>query len=212
VALPRISRYPGMARRRRSADVCEFWSRRGAAREPAAGETIPGFNDVYKGTIEWRLERSRDGKLKPFATILCWNFMTSPDDRQTSGRKLVITKLGPGGVCHVGYVDAAPVRTPMNSQASLRMKKRVHSSAESISLSRWEIVRRISDQDAGDRDLRRSRRKLPCRAPCRQRLPTNAPPPGRRGLDRIEPRARCRRAPKPPGSLRRFAEGPCEPR
>ena len=79
---------------------------RGAAREPAAGETIPGFNDVYKGTIEWRLERSRDGKLKPFATILRWNFMTSPDDRQTSGRKLVITKLGPGGVCHVGYVDA----------------------------------------------------------------------------------------------------------
>jgi hypothetical protein len=79
---------------------------RGAAREPAAGETIPGFNDVYKGAIEWRLERSRDGKLKPFATILRWNFMTSPDDRQTSGRKLVITKLGPGGVCHVGYVDA----------------------------------------------------------------------------------------------------------
>ena len=79
---------------------------RGAAREPAAGETIPGFNDVYKGAIEWRLERSRDGKLKPFATILRWNFMTSPDDRQTSGRRLVITKLGPGGVCHVGYVDA----------------------------------------------------------------------------------------------------------
>jgi hypothetical protein len=79
---------------------------RNAAREPAAGETIAGFNDVYKGTIEWRLERRRDGKLKPFATILRWNFMTSPDDRRTSGRRLVVTKLGPGGVCHVGYVDA----------------------------------------------------------------------------------------------------------
>jgi hypothetical protein len=79
---------------------------RGAAREPAAGETIPGFNDVYKGTIEWRLERNRDGKLKPFATIMRWNFMTSPGDRQAGGRKLVVTKLGPGGVCHVGYVDA----------------------------------------------------------------------------------------------------------
>jgi hypothetical protein len=79
---------------------------RNAARESAAGETLPGFNDVYKGTIEWRLERKPDGKLKPFATILRWNFMTNPDDRQASGRKLVVTKLGPGGVCHVGYVDA----------------------------------------------------------------------------------------------------------
>jgi hypothetical protein len=69
-------------------------------------QTLPGFNDVYKGTIEWRLERKPDGKLKPFATILRWNVMTNPDDRQASGRKLVVTKLGPGGVCHVGYVDA----------------------------------------------------------------------------------------------------------
>jgi hypothetical protein len=79
---------------------------RNAAREPAAGETIAGFNDAYKGTIEWRLERKPDGKLKPFATILRWNFMTNPDDRRASGRKLVVTRLGPGGVCHVGYVDA----------------------------------------------------------------------------------------------------------
>lgn len=79
---------------------------RNAARESAAGETLPGFNDVYKGTIEWRLERQSNGKLKPFATILRWNVMTNPDDRQASGGKLVVTKLGPGGVCHVGYVDA----------------------------------------------------------------------------------------------------------
>jgi hypothetical protein len=79
---------------------------RNAAREPAAAETISGFNDVYKGTIEWRLERKPDGRLQPFATILRWNFMTGPDDRKASGRKLVVTRLGPGGVCHVGYVDA----------------------------------------------------------------------------------------------------------
>src|SRR3974390_2170172 len=30
---------------------------RKAADEPAAGETFPGFNDVSKGTIEWRLAR-----------------------------------------------------------------------------------------------------------------------------------------------------------
>jgi hypothetical protein len=28
-----------------------------ASREVAAGETFPAFNDVYKGTIEWRLAR-----------------------------------------------------------------------------------------------------------------------------------------------------------
>jgi hypothetical protein len=76
-----------------------------AAREVAAGQTLPGFNDVYKGTIEWRLAKGNDGKVKPFATILRWNYMTSPDDRKASGRMLVVTRLGPGGVCHVGYVD-----------------------------------------------------------------------------------------------------------
>ena len=76
-----------------------------ASREVAAGETLPRFNDVYKGTIEWRLERGKDGKIRPFATILRWNYMTSPEDRKASGRVLVITRLNPGGVCHVGDVD-----------------------------------------------------------------------------------------------------------
>ncbi len=31
--------------------------------------------------------------------------MLDPDDRKASGRMLVITRLNPGGVCHVGYVD-----------------------------------------------------------------------------------------------------------
>jgi hypothetical protein len=78
-----------------------------AAEEPAAGETIPHYgNDAYKGRIEWRLERLPGGKTRPFATILRWNYMVDVDDRQASGRKLVVTRLGPGGVCHVGDVDA----------------------------------------------------------------------------------------------------------
>jgi hypothetical protein len=77
-----------------------------AAREPAAAETLPAFNDAYRGTIEWRGERGRDGKLKPFATILRWNVMREGDRRKPSGRVLVVTRLPPGGVCHVGYVDA----------------------------------------------------------------------------------------------------------
>jgi hypothetical protein len=78
-----------------------------AADEPAAGETIAHFgNDAYKGRIEWRLEREPGGQTRPFATILRWNYMVDVDDRQASGRMLVVTRLGPGGVCHAGYVDA----------------------------------------------------------------------------------------------------------
>jgi hypothetical protein len=73
--------------------------------ELAAQQTLPGFNDAYKGTIEWRIAPDEHGKMRAFATILRWNYMTSPDDRRTSGRMLVVTRLGPGGVCHVGYVD-----------------------------------------------------------------------------------------------------------
>jgi hypothetical protein len=78
----------------------------GGAKEVAAGETLPGFNDVYKGTVEWRSARDAAGKERPFATILRWNVMQNTDDRKASGRILVVTRLNPGGVCHVGYVDA----------------------------------------------------------------------------------------------------------
>lgn len=81
-----------------------------AAREKAAGETFPGFNSIYDGTVEWRMERLPDGRTRPFATILRWNVMTADDvergDGKSTGRTLVVTRLGPGGVCHVGYVDA----------------------------------------------------------------------------------------------------------
>jgi hypothetical protein len=77
----------------------------------AASQTLEGFNDVYQGTVEWRITKEA-GKAKPFATILRWNVVT-PSDREKatgpikpSGRVLVVTRLGPGGVCHVGYVDA----------------------------------------------------------------------------------------------------------
>ncbi len=77
-----------------------------AAREPAARETFPRFNSAYKGTIEWRIETPADGKPRAFATILRWNVKLEDDERDTTGRVLVVTGLGPGGVCHVGYVDA----------------------------------------------------------------------------------------------------------
>lgn len=78
----------------------------------ALSQTFPGFNDVYEGAVEWRIEKPQRGKARPFATILRWNVVT-PTDRdkatgpiKSSGRVLVVTRLGPDGVCHVGYVDA----------------------------------------------------------------------------------------------------------
>ncbi len=79
---------------------------RNAAREPAASQTFPRFNSVYKGTVEWRLETLPTGKPRAFAAILRWNVKLEDDERDTTGRVLVVTRLGSGGVCHVGYVDA----------------------------------------------------------------------------------------------------------
>jgi opacity protein-like surface antigen len=85
-------------------------SARNAADELAAEQTFPGFNSVYSGTVEWRIEKQPNGKMRPFATILRWNTRTEADaardDGTSTGRTLVVTRLNPGGVCHVGYVDA----------------------------------------------------------------------------------------------------------
>jgi hypothetical protein len=73
----------------------------------ALAQTFPAFNDVYKGTVEWRIV---DGR--PFATILRWNVMTAKDNMKDkgpitpSGSVLVVTRLSPGGTCQIGYVDA----------------------------------------------------------------------------------------------------------
>ena len=78
----------------------------------ATEQTFPGFNDVYEGTVEWRIEKPVKGKPRPFATILRWNVVTPEDSEKATGpvkptgRVLVVTRLGPGGLCHVGYVDA----------------------------------------------------------------------------------------------------------
>lgn len=78
----------------------------------ALSQTFPGFNSVYEGTVEWRIEKSAGGKARPFATILRWNVMLSADQEKatgpitSTGRVLVVTRLGADGVCHVGYVDA----------------------------------------------------------------------------------------------------------
>lgn len=78
---------------------------RNAKKEPAARQTLASFNGEGKN-IEWRGERGADGALKPYATIMRWSTTVSSGDESVKGQVLVVTRLGPGGVCHIGYVDA----------------------------------------------------------------------------------------------------------
>jgi len=76
-----------------------------AANEPAAAQGFGPFNFSYD-TVEWR---SRTGDAKPFAIIQRWNISDNenPDPSGRPGRTalLIVTRLPPGPVCHVAYVD-----------------------------------------------------------------------------------------------------------
>ena len=76
-----------------------------AKKQAAAKQTLASFNGEGKN-IEWRGEPGADGKLKPYAAIVRWSTTVATDDKPVRGQVLVVTRLGPGGVCHVGYVDA----------------------------------------------------------------------------------------------------------
>ncbi|AWM02248.2 hypothetical protein [Bradyrhizobium amphicarpaeae] len=79
-------------------------NRRQAAEEPAAKVWFGPFNSS-ETTIEWRSIGA-----KPFAIIQRWHIADN-DDPDKQGRPntramLVVTRLPPGPVCHVAYVDA----------------------------------------------------------------------------------------------------------
>jgi hypothetical protein len=81
-----------------------------AAREPAARQTLAAPNREG-ASIEWRLLRGRDGRGSPFAAIMRWTTAIPTDDPKVEngtyrGQVWVVTRLGSGGVCHIGYVDA----------------------------------------------------------------------------------------------------------
>jgi hypothetical protein len=74
-----------------------------AASEPAASQGFGPFNSTTN-TIEWRMA---DGR--PFAMIQRWHIADN-DDPEKNGRPktkqmLVVTRLPPGAVCHVAYID-----------------------------------------------------------------------------------------------------------
>ncbi|OKO77875.1 hypothetical protein [Bradyrhizobium sp. AS23.2] len=79
-------------------------SRKAAAEEPAAKVWFAPFNSS-ENTVEWRAAGT-----KPFAIIQRWHVAdgTDPDKQGRPNTKamLVVTRLPPGPVCHVAYVDA----------------------------------------------------------------------------------------------------------
>ena len=78
---------------------------RNAKAELAAAQTLSAFNSLGRN-IEWRVDRTANGTLKPFATIVRWNTTVASDAEPMRGQMLVVTRLAPGAICHVGYVDA----------------------------------------------------------------------------------------------------------
>jgi len=74
-----------------------------ALKEKAVEQTLPQFNTI-NDTLEWRLIYE-NGKWKPFATILRW-YTQGGGNSNAKGEVLVVTKLEPGNVCHVAYINA----------------------------------------------------------------------------------------------------------
>jgi len=79
-------------------------NRAAAAKEPAATDGFGPFNST-EHTVEWRLKNG-----KPFAIIQRWR-IADIDDEDKNGRPiakpmLAVTRLPPGQVCHVAYIDA----------------------------------------------------------------------------------------------------------
>ena len=78
-------------------------NRLGASREPAAHTWFEPFNSTTN-TVEWRAANGR-----PYAIIQRWHIADhserTKDDRPTTKQMLAVTRLAPGAVCHVAYID-----------------------------------------------------------------------------------------------------------
>lgn len=77
-----------------------------AERHQAARQTLKAFNTLFhdgsqRSTVEWRFV-VRDKRTIPYATIV--RYFTH--SKTGSGEVLVVTRIAPGEVCHVAYIDA----------------------------------------------------------------------------------------------------------
>lgn len=80
-------------------------NREAAAREPAAQAWFGPFSSTGD-TVEWRTAGG-----KPFAIIQRWQIADNSEQDKRGGpvsrAMLAVTRLPPGDVCHVAYVDVA---------------------------------------------------------------------------------------------------------
>ncbi|PAY04297.1 hypothetical protein CK489_34200 [Bradyrhizobium sp. UFLA03-84] len=80
-------------------------NRAAAAKEPAARAWFGPFSSTGD-TVEWRTAGS-----KPFAIIQRWQIADNSEQDKRGGpvsrAMLAVTRLPPGDVCHVAYVDVA---------------------------------------------------------------------------------------------------------
>jgi hypothetical protein len=81
-------------------------NRKSAENEPAARTSFGPFNST-NATVEWRAANG-----KPFAIIQRWLISDSEAPDNKSKGLLVVTRLPPGAVCHVAYVDVAANANP----------------------------------------------------------------------------------------------------
>jgi len=81
-----------------------------AAKEPASEAWFGPFNSTAH-TVEWRAVDN-----KPFAIIQRWLIADNADPdkngRPTAKPMLAVTRLPPGPVCHVAYIDGQANRNP----------------------------------------------------------------------------------------------------
>ena len=81
-----------------------------AAKEPASEAGFGPFNSTAH-TVEWRAVEG-----KPFAVIQRWLIADNADPdkngRPTVKPMLAVTRLPPGPVCHVAYIDGQANRNP----------------------------------------------------------------------------------------------------
>jgi hypothetical protein len=75
-------------------------SRAAAEKEPASDAWFKPFSSAGD-TVEWRATGG-----KPFAIIQRWRISeTDKEGRPTANPMLAVTRLPPGQVCHVAYID-----------------------------------------------------------------------------------------------------------
>jgi hypothetical protein len=107
-------------------------NRAAAASEPAAEAWFGPFSSTTT-TIEWR---ALDGK--PFAIIQRWHLADNSDEdkdgRPVAKPMLAVTRLPPGAVCHVAYVDVKA-----NANANELARKAADEIARDFTCGRDEV-------------------------------------------------------------------------